>query len=327
VDPRECEESPESPESPPAQPHPYRGRRKPSDGQREAIHTRGNRTAPVLVASVLPVNFGFVTYHHQRRLNRALYHLNCLQAEVDAWLDEQPHRTWTMTEADDDGPKKYFYCQVLRKPPSHLSLIIGDCLHNLRSALDNLAFELVLEHKQGPLSKGIVRDSAFPILSVDIEQDAETMKRFKRMTRGMSPGARKAIEALQPYTRKKNFASHPLWQLNELSIRDKHRLPPVASVVNLRSVAFGVPDGIELDDVKVLCTFFEGSAALVCYPAFDKTGAEVNIDFLPDFSVGFGRLVPKELLGRQIPEVLRVIHWYINGKVFPCLEPYLQKDR
>jgi protein-tyrosine phosphatase len=74
-----------------------------------------------------------------------------------------------------------------------------------------------------------------------------------------------------------------------------------------------------------LVTAFEDRAAILCYPAFDKNGAEVNIDFLPDFSVGFSRLVPKELLGREIPELLKVIHWYINDKVVPPLKPYLEK--
>jgi hypothetical protein len=264
---------------------------------------------------------GFVTYH-QQRLDRALYHLDSLQEEVDAWLEKHPHRTWTVIETADDGPKKYFYCQVLRKPPSHLSVIVGSCLHNLRSALDNLAFELALAYTQGPLEKEIEDASAFPIQHV---QTKNAKRRFKSMTEGIHPAAKQVIADLQPYIRGKNYASHPLWQLNELSRRDKHRLPPVASLVNLRSVAFFVPEGIEATDVKHLVTAFEDRAAILCYPAFDKNGAEVNIDFLPDFSVGFSRLVPKELLGREIPELLKVIHWYINDKVVPPLKPYLEK--
>jgi hypothetical protein len=261
-----------------------------------------------------------VTYHHQQRLDRALHHLDDLRAEVGAWLEEGPHRTWTMTEADVDGLKKYFYCQVLRKPPSHLSLITGDCLHNLRSALDNLAFELALEHNWGRLSKGIERGSAFPILSIDIEQDEKSMKRFKKMTRGMSPGAKTAIEQLQPYKRGEDYAYDPLWQLNELSVRDQHRLPPVTSSVNLTSLGRFVPEGIETDDVKLLVHAFEERAPIACYPALDKTGAEVqDVEFNLIFSVGFSHLVPKELLGRQIPEVLESIHRHITERVLPPL--------
>jgi len=227
-----------------------------------------------------------------------------------------------MTETDDDGPKNYVYCQVIRKPPSHLSVIIGDCLHNLRSALDNLAFELALAYTQGPLAKKIEEASAFPIQHV---QTKKSKDRFESMTEGIHPKAKQVIADVQPYIQGEKFASHPLWQLNELSKRDKHRLPPVASLVNLRSVTFFVPEGIETDDVKQLVTAFEERAAILSYPAFDKTGAKVNIDFRPDFSVGFSHLVPKELLGRQIPELLKLFHWYINDKVLPSLKPYLEK--
>lgn len=278
-----------------------------------------------MVAEDLPVNWGFVTYHHQQRLDRARYHLDSLKEEVVAWLEEDPHRTWTVTEAEDDVPKKIVYCQVLRKPPSHLRLIVGDCVHNLRSALDNLAFELALAHKRGALSKGIQKDSAFPILQQDIEENEKSMERFKTATRGMCSDAKTVIEQLQPYKRGKDYAHHPLWRLNELSNQDKHRLPPVASAVTLGPVAYFVPEGIEAADVKPLYTAFEDRAAILSYPAFDKDGAEVNIDCLPDFSVGFSNLVSKELLGQDIPELLKVIHWYINNKVVPPLKPYLEK--
>jgi hypothetical protein len=244
-----------------------------------------------------------VIYHHQRRLDRALFHLEDLKAEVNTWLKERPHRTWTVTETEDDVPKKYFYCQVLRRPPSHLSLIVGDCLHNLRSALDNLVYELAVVHHGGQLPSDIEEILMFPIF--------DTRKGFrekgKYRIRGLDPSAQKVIEELQPYNQERNnwATRNPLWKLNALSKRDKHRLPPVASLVNLTALSYIVPDGIETEDVQQMVTAFENRAAIARYPALDKTGAEVeDIDFNPIFSVGFSHLVPKELLGRQIPEVL-----------------------
>jgi hypothetical protein len=263
-------------------------------------------------------------YHHKRRLDRAQYHLTNLQSEIDAWVDEGPLQTWIQTEADDENPKKYLYCQVLRKPPSHLSLIIGDCLHNLRSALDNLAFELALEHTQGPMSKEIEEASAFPIQHL---QTKKSNKRFKDMTEGIDPKAKQAIADLQPYNRGAKFASDSLWQLNELSRRDKHRLPPVASLVTIRSLTYFVPEGIETAEVNMMVTGFEGRAPVVNYPALDKTGAKVkDIDFNLIFSVGFSYLVPKNLLGRQIPEVLENIYTHITDRVLPPLQSFLHRQ-
>src|SRR5215217_7431133 len=102
-------------------------------------------------------------YHHQRRLDRALYHLESLKEKLDAWREENPYRTWI--EPDAGGTKKVLLVEVLKAPPfTQLSLVIGDCLHNLRSALDNLAFELALAHKGEQLSKTMEGDSGFPIL-------------------------------------------------------------------------------------------------------------------------------------------------------------------
>ena len=269
-----------------------------------------------------------MTDHHIRRLGRALYHLDDLEAEVDAWLEEHPHRIWTTIEPDD-ASKKDVYCEVFRKPPAHLSLIVGDCIHNLRSALDNLVYELAIAyhdaHRSGPLPSTTAERLMFPIF--------DTRKEFKR--RGeyrikgfLDPGAQRTIEKLQPYNQEdkgKHAHNDLLWKLNELSVRDKHRLPPVASAVNLISLSFFVPEGIETDEVRPMFTVFEDRAPIASYPAVDKTGAEVDIGFVPVFSVGFSHLVPKELLGRQIPELLRLIHRHITNEVLPPLSPYLRE--
>ena len=209
----------------------------------------------------------FVIYHHQRRLDRALFHLEDLKAEVNTWLKERPHRTWTVTE--DDVPKKYFYWPR-SAPPSHLSLIAGDCVHNLRSALDNLAFELALAHKRGALSKGIQSDSAFPILRQDIERDDNSMKRFKTMTGACVQTRRQSSSSCSHIAGERLRFYDPLWKLNELSNQEKHRLLPVASLVNLTALSYFVPDGIETEDVQQMVTAFENRAAIARYPALTK---------------------------------------------------------
>src|SRR5215208_1885705 len=102
-----------------------------------------------------------MTYHHQRRLDRALYHLENLLEELDAWRNENPYQTWS--EPDVDSTKKLLWVEVLKPPPAaELSPIIGDCIHNLRSALDNLAFELALAYQGAPLPSNIEGKSGFP---------------------------------------------------------------------------------------------------------------------------------------------------------------------
>src|SRR5579863_2363916 len=81
----------------------------------------------------------------------------------------------------------------LLEVPLNFSLPVSDCIHNLRSALDYLIYELA------NLDFGsYVRGTQFPI-----EDDPEWFHKRRRNTylRGLSDDHVRAIEALQPYNR------------------------------------------------------------------------------------------------------------------------------
>ena len=86
----------------------------------------------------------------------------------------------------------------------------GDMIHNLRSALDHLAWQLVLANAMTPSG-----DTSFPI--------AESLKKFQAMKirkmRDMAPKAQQAIEQLHPY----KGGNEPLWRIHYWDIVDKHR--------------------------------------------------------------------------------------------------------
>ena len=261
-----------------------------------------------------------MTYHHQRRLRRALHHLECLESVVDAWLEENPCRTWSEPEAD--STKKLLWVEVLKPPPTaELSLIIGDFLHNLRSALDNLAFELALAYKGEPMSKSIEGDSAFPVLRTCSDHN---LKELNRMLRGIDPDAKTVIQGLQPYNRGERRAiNDPLWQLNELSREDKHRLPHVTPFASISHLSFRVSGGPGADEIEPITFTVEDRASIARYPAVDQTGAEVDVNLTPTFSVGFGQRAPQQLRGFSAPDRLAHIHRYIADKVVSPLAPYL----
>ncbi|MDQ3662011.1 MAG: hypothetical protein M3454_13325 [Actinomycetota bacterium] len=263
-----------------------------------------------------------VTYHHERRLDRALHHLESLKAERAAWREESPHRLWTEFEAESG--ENVLWADILKPPPARLSLIAGDCIHNLRAALDNLAFELALAYtKERPLPGNIEGKSAFPIFSNDIADDPDLRKNFDRMTRGIGPRAKAYIEELQPYKRGDGFRSDRLWQLNQLSREDKHRLPHAASLNNLSTLTYFVPDNIGHEEVRVLLRNFDNSAPVARYPARDSTGAEVHMNFTAAFDVCFSGRTDKRLWGEPILGTLEGIHRHILRSILPVLTPYL----
>ncbi|QIN82052.1 hypothetical protein GBA63_04900 [Rubrobacter tropicus] len=145
-------------------------------------------------------------FHHERRLQRALHHLESLKAEVEAWADECPYRTWV--DFDVDARYKLTWLEAIDQPPARFGLIVGDCVHNLRSSLDNLMLELALIRGRGRVSKSVEGDSQFPIFAADPSLNPKRLAEFKRMTRGINPRAKAIIEGLQPYNRVDRF-HHP----------------------------------------------------------------------------------------------------------------------
>jgi hypothetical protein len=93
----------------------------------------------------------------------------------------------------------------------HIDLVTsaGDVVHNLRSALDHLAWQLA--HWEGN-EPGTM--CCFPIARSF--KDYESKK--ARQVAGMSPEAKKAIDDLRPY----KYGCEPLWRIHYLDIVDKH---------------------------------------------------------------------------------------------------------
>jgi hypothetical protein len=92
-------------------------------------------------------------------------------------------------------------------------MLIGDAIHNLRSALDHLAWSLA--------GTNAGRSTEFPIFV----SRTEFSKRGKRKMHGMPTPAQKIIKSLQPYKRPHGLPKErePLWLLQNLDIEDKHR--------------------------------------------------------------------------------------------------------
>jgi hypothetical protein len=258
-----------------------------------------------------------MTFHHESRFDRALHHLESLKTESRAWGKEHPYRMWT--DFDVDPNYKLSWIEVLNPPPPELSLIIGECIHNLRSTLDNLAFELALAGNLGkPLPDKVAENSAFPIFS----ERKKFVKKRKSLIGCIPPRAQTIIQDLQPYNRGDGFWRDPLWHLYELSNMDKHRLPHVVHVTQLAQ-AFFVPENLTADDIEFIAGSIESRAPIARFPAIDTTGAEVDVQPAPSIGIAFGQQVPRYLRGMAVPMRLSYISDYILTRAVRPLQPYL----
>src|SRR5204862_8169161 len=78
------------------------------------------------------------------KLDRAYEHLQALNAEIERWVARYPYGL--RHEVGDEGREHVGFLEVYRRPDSaQFGLLIGDCAHNLRSALDHLAFAAAAE--------------------------------------------------------------------------------------------------------------------------------------------------------------------------------------
>jgi hypothetical protein len=146
----------------------------------------------------------------RHKLARGKEHLESLNEEIGRFLDAKSYST--VREYDAEQSKHLIKFAIHTPIPQvRWGLIIGDCVHNARSALDYIAFRLAGNDVAN-------RKVMFPIY-IDPDSFRDSLRRLT----GIDPDAIRAMEHLQPYTRPDPKES-ALWALNELDVRDKHKL-------------------------------------------------------------------------------------------------------
>lgn len=157
------------------------------------------------------------------KLARAEEHLHELDDEIASYLDSEPYKIVKNVQPQD-RELVFIEFHVTAEPDARLGVIIGDCLHNLRSALDYLACGLV-ERNGGT----VTRRTQFPILIRQPTDEAGTPK-LPSIAGGVAPKVLEIIDESQPYKNREDAPTHPLLILRHLSNADKHRLlHPVAA--------------------------------------------------------------------------------------------------
>jgi hypothetical protein len=150
------------------------------------------------------------------KLDRADHHL----VELKRLLVEHTGRPDLMSgtvEYDPDAPPDqnlipHFQAKAL---PHLVTVVAGDVVHNLRSALDHVAWQLVLANGGTPVEPGRGRRATqFPILT----HDPGTLE----VAGGVSPAALKIIHDAQPYACV-DWRGRLLAALAHISNTDKHR--------------------------------------------------------------------------------------------------------
>jgi hypothetical protein len=246
---------------------------------------------------------------HERRLNHALNYLDTLDQDIKDWIKKQGTTPFLVKRHAQTNYYRVWFVGA-PDPPEAWDLLISDCLHNMRSALDNLAYELALRFTPN-LSDRQAADSEFPIFGPEPLSQAKRRKKIGCM----HPRAQAVIARLQPHRRGDAYASDSLWQLHELSRVDKHRLLHTTVAGHAGT---GIGGTVAIASMRMF-----GGSTKPCTLVMDFTtppGRQMNMKLSLTLGVQLGEGIAK---GKDPVRSLRDVYGYITGTVIPLLDPYL----
>jgi hypothetical protein len=217
-----------------------------------------------------PVDFSGV----RLKLAGAGVHLDALRAEVAAFQAADPIGYDYSTTPSEAGALVYTVRAVVRaQPPVEWAAIIGDVLHNLRSALDHAVWAMADPAERNDRAQ-------YPIYDDEARYD----RAARELLSGVSPRRRELIRSEQPFHYPDDARPHhSLGVLARLSNDDKHRaLRPIAFVPDSPYV---VHDGADIDVERVAFgrMLRDGDEIMrfVARPrdGFEPTGAMPSVSF------------------------------------------------
>jgi hypothetical protein len=256
------------------------------------------------------------------KLARAHGHLQELHGEIDAFFESPPPFRKALYR-DEAGLNYRLIGYLNHWLPEMVPTIIGDCLQNMRVALDHLAWALAESTGEEP-----PHHTSFPISlnhGAFHEQNRAgkpTGRSGLRKIEAIPDEAQAVIEELQPYHGDAP-STHPLWILNEYSRIDRHRtLSVMYAVSDHTDFDIGTPDSsgklvpLPKDMVTNLTLtgpgFFHGME--LARFTLREPVPELRVKYDSPFYITFGQRYIS--IGDPL-EVLGDIHGHIEQTVLP----------
>lgn len=268
---------------------------------------------------------------HELRIDRALKHLHDLQIEHKRWLDSNHHRV--RSESDPKTTEWWFFATAEQPPRYPISLLIGDCLHNLRAGLDCLAFELASSYTH-PLTPELAEASEFPIFGDESKRKvpgsgpALFRDNGRPKIAGWDPAAQAVVERLQPYQRGNAFRDDPLWQLHELDRLSKHRLLHTV-IAHSTGALIDLPNSTNVKGLgDGLMEVFGGTietdtpVARMPRPLPINPNAEMDLQVRPALYIAFAEGTP-DVENEPVLRILSALCDYARGDVVRALGRFL----
>jgi hypothetical protein len=265
------------------------------------------------------------------KVNRAEKHFVELGTEVTSYTGSHPYRAVRSRQRKRDRNIWRYHLVMTEQPDPNLAVIIGDVIHNLRSALDHLAVATVpsarKSHARFPIELQDIwaKDEAGKYLIADDER----RRRFLSDIKGMSDDAKALIFQAQPYGAGDQAHRAGLGVIGRLENADKHhKLIVVAPGIDNPVFHFFIrgteryrvhgegfaKDGAEIADLSI-----------AEFPNLDESEVEVKVDGSVIVGVDVG---VKHGEGKGYMEVMSLLGSAIvweRTQMFRALEPHIRR--
>lgn len=252
---------------------------------------------------------------YQEKLAWAREHLDALDRDIAAFVNTDAYGI--DRKFDPETCRVEFRFVVCKPFPREWGLRVGDIVHNMRSGLDALVYELALRNSGEP-TEAQATDLQFLIC----DTEGEFFGRCRRRHGRMSLAAQEGIAFVQPFRRPRAGSKNELAVLRDLSNVDKHRhlLPCFASAHRGR-ITVRIPNALpnrlpirgRLEHGTIL-----GSVVL-------PRGVDPLLDVVYESNLTLDVAFEERKAGfTGICAVLRLIDTYIQDVVLAEMEQYLE---
>lgn len=242
-----------------------------------------------------------------RKVERAEEHLRSLDDEVTWLMKNKPYAIVRQPKPDGSGKSIRIERRQLPRR-AKFDLISADIIHNLRSALDQIAYAL---------AKPPTRNTAFPVWLYERGHKGRSFygKRGREQVEHMSPEAEEALERVQPYNRAKEH--DPPWLLHNLWIDDKHKIIPAIPVFNFtHRVDITPAEGTEELPSAIEMASRVGDEGDIVFDLPEAFDANIDLEPVPTLNIRF-EVSARPYGGRNVIATTQWLHKYIREFVLP----------
>jgi hypothetical protein len=253
------------------------------------------------------------------KLARAYEHMALLYEEMGDFTVDMTERIRREDHPDGLGYSLIVDSVATIRPK--WTLIIGDCLNNLRSTLDQIAYAiLVRSHAPNPVPPRDAKTCMFPIAETNTDRQLDRLRVLPKL-------AQDAIINLQPYSTSR-WLERPewerLWALEKLVNIDKHRRLHVLAGLG-RTASYWQDGTVTAEASLFQRTLVPNTEIMVVRWRSIEDASKVNVHFEPAFDITLQE-TDVSFTGFDspgLPHALQEIAEEIEGTVIPALRGFL----